>query len=51
MGKKGRFQKGHKLNENGQARWSGKRSSGDAGAHIRTPRSPRARRFRRHRSL
>jgi hypothetical protein len=50
MGKKG-LQRGHKLNSDGEARWGSRLSSSDAGAPAPTPRSPRARRFRRHRSL
>ena len=38
-------------NKHGEARWADRLSSGDAGAPAPTPRSPRARRFRRNRSL
>ena len=50
MGKKG-LPRGHKLNSDGDARWGSKRSRTGAGAPIPTPRSPRARRFRRARPL
>ena len=49
MGKKG-FSKNNEVNSGGTARWS-KRQRSDAGAPVPTPRSPRARRFRRIRSL
>ena len=48
MTKKRGFQGG---NTHGAAGRGGKRSRGDASAPVPTPRSPRARRFRRHRSL
>jgi hypothetical protein len=50
MGKKG-FSKNNEVNSGGEARWRRKRARGDAGASVPTPRSPRARRFRRNRSL
>ena len=43
----GRFQKGHQGNKGGATRHGSKRRRGDAGASVPTPRSPRARRFRR----
>jgi hypothetical protein len=50
MGKKG-FSKNNEVNKNGQARHGDRLSSSDAGAPAPTPRSPRARRFTRNRSL
>ena len=47
----GRFTKGNDVNKAGKARHAGRLSSSDAGAPAPTPRSPRARRFRRNRSL
>ena len=45
------FGKNHKINAGGQARHQSKRARTDAGAPVPTPRSPRARRFRRIRPL
>ena len=45
------FGKNHKINAGGQARHQSKRARTDAGAPVPTPRSPRARRFRRTRPL
>ena len=45
------FERGHDANKDGKARHAGRLSSSDAGAPAPAPRSPRARRFRRHRSL
>ena len=45
------FAVGNTVNKGGEARWRVKPSSSDARAPVPTPRSPRARRFRRNWSL
>ena len=45
------FGRGNDVNKAGKARHGDRLSSSDAGAPAPTPRSPHARRFRRHRSL